>query len=65
MTGGNPEMIETIGKSAIVTGADGLFIETHPKPAEALSDAATMLPLDKLEPLLEKVLKIRNAINHD
>jgi 2-dehydro-3-deoxyphosphooctonate aldolase (KDO 8-P synthase) len=43
-------------------GVDGLFIETHPKPAEALSDGKNMLPLDKLEALLEKLLKIRAAL---
>jgi 2-dehydro-3-deoxyphosphooctonate aldolase (KDO 8-P synthase) len=43
-------------------GVDGLFIETHPRPAEAKSDGANMLPLDKLEPLLEKLVRIRAAI---
>jgi 2-dehydro-3-deoxyphosphooctonate aldolase (KDO 8-P synthase) len=62
VTGGNPQLIETIAKAAIATGADGLFIETHPKPAEAKSDGANMLQLDLLEPLLEKLLKIRQAI---
>ena len=62
VTGGNPQMIETIAKAAIATGADGLFIETHPNPAIAKSDGANMLKLDLLEPLLEKLLKIRKAI---
>jgi 2-dehydro-3-deoxyphosphooctonate aldolase (KDO 8-P synthase) len=62
VTGGNPELIETIAKAAIATGADGLFIETHPDPAKAKSDGANMLQLDLLEPLLEKLLKIRKAI---
>jgi 2-dehydro-3-deoxyphosphooctonate aldolase (KDO 8-P synthase) len=62
VTGGNPQLIETIAKAAIATGADGLFIETHPKPSEAKSDGANMLQLDLLEPLLEKLLKIRQAI---
>ncbi len=62
VTGGNPELIETIAKAAIATGADGLFIETHPNPAVAKSDGANMLKLDLLEPLLEKLLRIREAI---
>jgi 2-dehydro-3-deoxyphosphooctonate aldolase (KDO 8-P synthase) len=62
VTGGNPELIETIAKAAIAAGADGLFIETHPDPAKAKSDGANMLQLDLLEPLLEKLLKIRKAI---
>lgn len=62
VTGGNPQLIGTIAKAAIATGADGLFIETHPNPAIAKSDGANMLQLDLLEPLLEKLLKIRKAI---
>jgi 2-dehydro-3-deoxyphosphooctonate aldolase (KDO 8-P synthase) len=62
VTGGKPELIETICKAGIAVGVDGLFIETHPNPAEALSDGKNMLQLDKLEPLLEKLLKIRAAI---
>ena len=62
VTGGNPEMIETIAKAAIATGADGLFIETHPEPAKAKSDGANMLRLDLLEDLLEKLIVIREAI---
>ncbi len=62
VTGGLPQMIETIAKAAIATGADGLFIETHPRPAEAKSDGANMLQIDLLEPLMEKLLKIRQAI---
>ena len=63
VTGGNPELIETIAKAAIATGADGLFIETHPNPAIAKSDGANMLRLDLLEKLLEKLLRIKAAIN--
>jgi 2-dehydro-3-deoxyphosphooctonate aldolase (KDO 8-P synthase) len=63
VTGGNPELIETIAKAAIATGADGLFIETHPNPAVAKSDGANMLRLDLLENLLEKLVRIRTAIN--
>ena len=62
VTGGNPQLIETIARAAVATGADGLFIETHPRPAEALSDGANMLQLDLLEPLLERLIRIRKAI---
>ena len=62
VTGGQPALIETIAKAAIAVGADGLFIETHPNPAVAKSDGANMLPLDQLEALLEKLLKVREAI---
>ena len=62
ITGGSPQLIETIAKAAIATGADGLFIETHPRPAQAKSDGANMLQLDLLEPLLEKLLRIRKAL---
>lgn len=63
VTGGNPALIETIAKAAIATGADGLFIETHPDPACAKSDGANMLKLDLLEPLLEKLVKLRMAVH--
>jgi 2-dehydro-3-deoxyphosphooctonate aldolase (KDO 8-P synthase) len=62
VTGGMPELIETIAKAAIAVGADGLFIETHPEPNKALSDGANMLRLDLLENLLLKLLRIREAI---
>lgn len=62
VTGGKPALIETIAKAAIAVGADGLFIETHPRPSEALSDGANMLPLDQLEGLLSRLLRIRAAI---
>jgi 2-dehydro-3-deoxyphosphooctonate aldolase (KDO 8-P synthase) len=62
VTGGKPALIETIAKAAIAVGTDGLFIETHPNPAIAKSDGANMLPLDKLEGLLERLIKIRRAI---
>jgi 2-dehydro-3-deoxyphosphooctonate aldolase (KDO 8-P synthase) len=62
ITGGNPALIETIAKAAIATGADGLFIETHPNPAEAKSDGANMLRLEMLEPLLEKLVRLRKAV---
>jgi 2-dehydro-3-deoxyphosphooctonate aldolase (KDO 8-P synthase) len=62
VTGGNPYLIETIAKAAIATGADGLFIETHPNPAVAKSDGANMLKLGLLEPLLQKLMKLRKAV---
>lgn len=62
ITGGNPELIETIAKAAIATGADGLFIETHPNPSKALSDGANMLPLHLLEKLLEKLTSLRETV---
>jgi 2-dehydro-3-deoxyphosphooctonate aldolase (KDO 8-P synthase) len=63
VTGGNPQMIETIAKAAIAVGADGLFIETHPNPAVAKSDGANMLRLDLLEDLLEKLVSIRQVMH--
>lgn len=63
VTGGQPQMIETIARAAIAVGADGLFIETHPDPPSAKSDGANMLPLDKLEALLERLVRIREAVN--
>ena len=63
VTGGNPQLIETIAKAAIATGAHGLFIETHPNPAQAKSDGANMLPLDKLAPLLEKLVRLKRAVS--
>ncbi|AWV99448.1 3-deoxy-8-phosphooctulonate synthase [Arcticibacterium luteifluviistationis] len=63
VTGGSPELIGTIAKAAIAVGADGLFIETHPDPANAKSDGANMLHLDNLEALLEELVRIRKAIS--
>lgn len=63
VTGGLPHLIETIARAGIAVGADGLFIETHQNPSVAKSDGANMLPLDKLQPLLEKLTKIRMTIN--
>lgn len=62
VTGGQPQMIETIAKAGIAAGADGLFLETHPNPSQAKSDGANMLALDELDKLLEKLVKIRKAI---
>ncbi len=63
VTGGMPEMIEVIAKCGIVSGSDGIFIETHPEPHKALSDGANMLPLAQLDELLGKLVKIRKALN--
>jgi len=63
VSGGQPDMIETIGRCAIAAGADGIFIETHPEPATALSDGANMLRLDLLDSLLHKLTLIRATIN--
>lgn len=62
VTGGNPDLIETIAKAAIATGADGLFIETHPDPSIAKSDGANMLPLHLLENLIEKLVRLRSSV---
>lgn len=62
VTGGLPELIETIAKAGIAVGVDGLFIETHPDPSKAMSDGANMLPLNQLEGLLSKLLRIRKAV---
>ena len=62
VTGGHPELIETLAKAGIAVGYDGIFLETHPDPKNALSDGANMLPLSQLESLLKKLLKIRKAV---
>ena len=62
VTGGLPQLIETVAKAGIAVGVDGLFIETHPNPKEAKSDGANMLPLDQLKKLLTRLVKIRQAI---
>ncbi len=62
VTGGQPDLIETIAKAGIAVGVDGLFIETHPDPKKALSDGANMLRLDDLKSLLEKLIKVRESI---
>jgi 2-dehydro-3-deoxyphosphooctonate aldolase (KDO 8-P synthase) len=63
ISGGRPEMIETIGKAAISVGADGIFIETHPNPAIAKSDGANMLKLSEMDNLLKKLVALRKTIN--
>ena len=62
VTGGKPELITIIAKAAIAVGADGLFIETHPDPANAKSDGANMLNLSLLEDLLVKLVRIRQSV---
>lgn len=64
VTGGRPDQIPTIAKAAVAVGVDGLFIETHPRPKEAKSDGANMLPMDQLEALLTQLVKIRQAIKN-
>lgn len=63
VTGGRPDMIETIAKAGIAVGVDGIFIETHFDPAHAKSDGANMLHLDYFEDLMKKLVAIRNTIN--
>jgi len=62
ITGGTPELIESLARAAIAVGADGLFLETHPEPSIAKSDGANMLRLDLLEQLLGKLIQIREVI---
>ncbi|MAZ54552.1 MAG: 3-deoxy-8-phosphooctulonate synthase [Flavobacteriales bacterium] len=62
ITAGQPQLIETVAKAAIATGVDGIFIETHPNPKEAKSDGANMLPLNQLEDLLKKLVKLKKAL---
>ena len=62
VTSGKPQLIETIAKAGIAAGANGIFIETHPNPSKAKSDGANMLPLNQLEDLLNKLIRIRKAI---
>lgn len=63
VSGGRPELIETIARAGIAVGADGIFMETHPNPAEAKSDGANMLPLDQVQRLLQRLIKIRQVVN--
>ncbi len=62
VTGGLPQLIETVAKAGIAVGVDGLFMETHPNPAQAKSDGANMLALDKVEQLLKTLIPIRKAV---
>jgi len=61
VTGGNPEMIETMGRAAVAVGTDGLFMETHPDPRNAKSDGANMLRLDLAEDMLRRLVRIHEA----
>jgi 2-dehydro-3-deoxyphosphooctonate aldolase (KDO 8-P synthase) len=61
-SGGDPEYIPALVRAAVAAGCDGLFLETHPNPSRAPSDAATMLPLDAMPRLLEEVMAIRGAL---
>jgi len=63
VSGGQPELIETIARAGVAIGIDGIFIETHPEPSKALSDGANMLPLDQLEMLLTRLIKLRQTVN--
>jgi 2-dehydro-3-deoxyphosphooctonate aldolase (KDO 8-P synthase) len=63
VTGGRPDMIETIARCGIAAGADGLFMETHPEPSKAKSDGANMLRLDLVSGLLERLTILRETIN--
>lgn len=62
VTGGRPDLIEIIAKAGIAVGFDGLFMETHPDPSNALSDGANMLPLHELPSLLEKLVRLYQAL---
>ncbi len=64
VTGGRPDMIETIAKAGIAVGVDGIFIETHFDPAHAKSDGANMLHLDYFEDLMKKLVAIRQTVNN-
>ncbi len=63
VTGGRPDMISTVARAGIAAGCDGLFIETHPEPAKALSDGANMLRLDLLDTLLSELTLLRMTVN--
>ncbi len=64
VTGGRPQMIQTIGQAGIAAGVDGIFLETHPHPSTAKSDGANMLPLEKLETLLEHLTALRKVVKN-
>ena len=64
VTGGQPELIQTMARAGVAVGVDGLFLETHPNPAEAKSDGANMLRLDLMEQLLQVLIPIRKAIQN-
>ncbi|MBD5368811.1 MAG: 3-deoxy-8-phosphooctulonate synthase [Bacteroides sp.] len=64
VTGGRPDLIDTIARAGIAVGVDGLFIETHPEPSKAKSDGANMLPLDRLPRLLHQLVELRKVVNN-
>jgi 2-dehydro-3-deoxyphosphooctonate aldolase (KDO 8-P synthase) len=63
ISGGNPKMIEVLGRAAIAAGADGVFIETHPDPGKAKSDGESMLRLAEIERILLQLVEIKEAVN--
>ena len=63
VTGGRPDLIDTIARAGIAVGVDGIFIETHQNPSVAKSDGANMLPLAQLPQLLRRLSEIRNVVN--
>ena len=63
VTGGKPQLIETIARAGVAVGVDGLFVETHPDPSKALSDGANMLQLDKIDAMMERLVALRSTIN--
>ena len=62
VTGGTPDLIETMARAAIAAGVDGLFLETHPDPSQAKSDGANMLKLDRLDDLIKKLSRLREVV---
>ena len=64
VTGGRPDLIETIARAGIAVGVDGLFIETHQDPSVAKSDGANMLKLSKIGPLLRRLTELRHTVNN-
>ena len=62
ISGGKPEFIETLSKCAIAAGVDGIFMETHPNPEQALSDGANMLSLSEVKGLMEKLIRMKSAL---
>jgi 2-dehydro-3-deoxyphosphooctonate aldolase (KDO 8-P synthase) len=64
ISGGSPEMIFPVARAAVSAGINGIFIETHPNPAKALSDSKSMLPLSKLESLLKQLISIHKLVNN-
>ena len=65
VSGGDRAFIAPLARAAVAAGIDGIFIETHPNPAEALSDKETQLPLGELEPLLEHLIRIRESVTKE